>query len=506
MQVAHRRHEPDRRPRHAPRRVGPRRRRSRSAPPADPVIVIGPVAPALRAGLRQTARLDGQRLVGRPLVCGSRAVEVALDRGVVAPGRRPGQRGGGAERGDVVDRCPHEVEVGVERARPRWPPPARPGRAGRRGGSRRSPRPRGSAARSASATSKARPPRSSTTAAPTSRRRRRTTPARQPLAPDIGVRAAPPAGAGPPAAACGASTSRPSEPARCSDDGRRRPVRRGGHLGDSSVRRGHEHERRRPSPRRASPRQRAWPMSSTAQPAPRSAAATSDPPARTDHTIGRDPASPIRGPTAVRPCGPARRPSCQPSGTRSGARSASGPCTKRRSNMRGCGICRSGSSTARRRSRGCRRRACAVPSVPPRTRPAADSSRWQMPSSSRGDSVGVDLDDQVQVRPLPGGPADRLGLVDGGDGHHARQASRPPPGGRPGDHRGSSPSPRKARTCLTALLRETDARGGEVDRHRWPELAHRHRDGPRRGRRPARPRRCASANRSSKAARIARRR
>ena len=136
---------------------------------------------------------------------------------------------------------------------------------------------------------------------------------------------------------------------------------------------------------------------------PRRARAASDPPARPGPTMR------TRGHGTCRSSGPTARtwPSAAPAGRGRRGRGPgrrSGASTKRRRHIRGWGTWRSGSST--------------LDAVDPehvdveRARPpahrahpsAAASSRWHTPSSSRGVEVGVELDDQVQVRRPASGP------------------------------------------------------------------------------------------------------
>ena len=181
----------------------------------------------------------------------------------------------------------------------------------------------------------------------------------------------------------------------------------------------------------------------------------------------------------------------------SGARSASGAITKRRSPHAGVRDLQVGlvdgtpsihrMSTSRVRG----------PQRSSRTRSAADSSRWHTPSSCPGGQVGVELDHQVQVGALAAGTTHGIGLVDRATRPPRRSATRPPRAGSDSRSPRLEPSPRKARVTVSGSGSDAHARGGQLLRDRRAQLAHRHRDRGHAGRRPAPPRRCAAASRSS---------
>ena len=215
MQVAHGRHQPDGRPPGAGR-VEPGRGTS--------TIVVDHLHPRI---LHSTAGGRSRR-PGRSPAAGPAAI-ARRPRARSGRGRRGGARSwprrpgppgpvsaaAGPSAADVVDGRPGPGRGRRRRARRPRPPPARPGRAGRRGGSRRSPRPRGRRPGRRRPPRTDRPPRSSTTPA---RHRvagdREPRAAAQPLRARPPDRAAPRAGASPPAAGGARATSSPSEPAR----------------------------------------------------------------------------------------------------------------------------------------------------------------------------------------------------------------------------------------------------------------------------------------------------
>ena len=133
--------------------------------------------------------------------------------------------------------------------------------------------------------------------------------------------------------------------------------------------------------------------------------------------------------------------------TSSGARSASGASTNRRSPHAGVRHLRGRARRRRRRrSRGCRRRACGGPSARRAPGRRADSSRWHTAEQLARGEVGVELDDDVEVRALAAGPADRVGLVDRRHRRHRRgERSTALAQVAPAIARGSSRAPRKAR-------------------------------------------------------------
>ena len=344
----------------------------------------------------------------------------------------PVRAAAGPERGDVVERAGGEVEVGLERdAEPRRRP-ARPGRAGPPGGSRRRTRRRGRPPGRSSATSNDRPPRSRDDLAARAGRRPRRTRRRRPAArrrprrsgsDDQRVQRAPGAGGG------------PARRGRASRRGGRRPLRRPGstargHLGDGGVG-GGDHQQ-------VDARRRAAdvvvPAEQSARPAsrPRPAPRASDRPARPGPIDPQRAAPRSRRAGSQLESGSTRRTrpsarSCQSSGTRSGARSGSGASTNRRSAMRGCGICRSGSSTVTPSIQMMSTSSVRGPQRSSRTRSAADSSRWHTPSSCAGRQVGVELDHEVEER-RPGRRARRPGRsrTRGDTADRRRRASRPP--------------------------------------------------------------------------------
>ena len=210
-------------------------------------------------------------------------------------------------------------------------------------------------------------------------------------------RAARPAGGAPPAGGGGASTSRPSDPARWATtvSGRRLDRAATSATAASGVA---ITSRSTPSAARGriviATEQRAPSTTASAR------ARSSDPPgpgrshgAREDGSqwvSGRGGGAPAARCEPTDQSGPMSVTwpsacSSQSSATRSGARSASGASTNRRSRIRGWGTWRSGSSTVDAVDRArCRRRGCAGPHRSSRTRSAAASRRWHTPSSSTG--------------------------------------------------------------------------------------------------------------------------
>ena len=134
---------------------------------------------------------------------------------------------------------------------------------------------------------------------------------------------------------------------------------------------------------------------------------------------------------STRPVYPPPRPLHQPllghrDGTRSGANSAKGSTTNRRSHMRGWGTTRSSSSTTSHR-RGARRRPrCAGPTAPP-----AGAGVGLEPSGHLeqlpGTELGVELDHQVQKGALARRSTHGLGLVQARHPHHVGQSRHGPP-------------------------------------------------------------------------------
>ena len=212
-------------------RVGRRRRRRGVAARR----AAASASAASRASASRPRRVD-HAPVGLALVGGQRP-QVAAQRGLVAPGRGPGERRHGPEVGHVVERGAGEVEVGLERhARPLGQPldlahqrdqvvggDARR-RRGRSPGRRRRPRTPGRRAR-------ARPRR------PAGRRPPRTRPPTSRRAPSSGV-GSDTSGCTAARRGCGASTSRPREPARWATTVPSAGADRAGHVADRVVGRG----------------------------------------------------------------------------------------------------------------------------------------------------------------------------------------------------------------------------------------------------------------------------
>ena len=380
---------------------------------------------------------------------------MALDGRGVAPADRPGERGRGPEGGDVGEaaRAP-----GRGRPRPaprRWPPPARPGRAAPRGGSRRSPRRRGSGPSSVSATCTTRPRRLATTSA-TSGSPSSASPNQAPTR-----RSAPRSASG--RATSGWSTARRRcatervEPGRARQVGDDRPL-----------------DRRRPRGPRRRWRGRAWRsgpgrvpaaagarsssrprVGSTSQPARESAVAR-DVPARpgpmirtrvmrsTSGSVGQVVERPEPPHLAVGGGQPVRRGEVGGQVGEGGQHEAPLP-------HPGVGHLQVG-----RRRRSCpstqqhvdveRARAPPLLAHPPGrgSRRAADLEQLA------GRRRGVELDDQVEVRPLLVGPADGIGLVDRRRRPRGRAATATARRRWPTRSPRFEPSPRKARAPSAA--------------------------------------------------------
>ena len=372
----------------------------------------------------------GHRLVGRPLGWLERG-EVALDGGPVAAGDGTGERGGGAERGDVVDGGAHEVEERLERDARGRRPPARPGRAARRGGSTRCTRRRGRRPGRRRPPCRRWPPRS-----PTTLRGERVAGDREPGAvaqaagAGVGVGQRRPADGSRPAGGGAPSTSRPSEPARWATTV---PATGSIAAATSAMAASGVAITSRSTSRAPAPTEIVGPTQRRKHPPTRCRPMLE--PATSRPARGRSPEVRgwwclcwlcvwLHGVTFRPPYGvpfvataylhappnlplgpPSRRP------TSSGARSARGAITKRRSCMRGWGTTRSGSSTSRSPTSRMSTSSVRGPHRSPRTRSAAASKRAAQVEQLARCLVGVQLDDDVEVVLLARRPTHGLGLV-----------------------------------------------------------------------------------------------
>ena len=312
---------------------------------------------------------------------------MALDRRVVAAGRRPGERGRRTELGDVVDRGPHEVEVGLERHAGRRRHPLDLAeqrdevvRGDHRGRVVGGPVVVGHLERPAAevvdhpAAPWGRPPPRTTRRRPDAR------------APTSGFGSATSGCSAPRRRGCGPSTSSPSDPARWATTvavGPARPRR--------PRRRWHRRAWRSPGGRRPRPRSTtvvaaAEDRRSTRHPACASARAHRAPgPPAADHPERRHRQSSVQRPDPTRP-GPRPR-SLQLVGHQVGGQvgqrghdeaALAHPGMRDTAGRARRPVRRSTQRTSTSSVRG--------PQRSSRTRPAADSSRWHTPSSWRADS------------------------------------------------------------------------------------------------------------------------